>query len=973
MHALLTKPNMAKLINSHDRAAKPPCPHTPQTPQRPALPLTRLDKAGDRQHPDEGSPAGRGVAGKTPTTQAARARPRAPARATRGKAARTPTARTRRCAATRRRAVPSAPGRAGASPSFLDGAQEVLGVLGLQCVEVADTALAVRNDEGGVSGGAQRPDELVGRLGRPHRAVGLVVVDGDEVAHPYVFERFENGDARSRVRLQHAGYQVLGRGGHDVPVLAVEPDPVVLAQIHRDDLLDREGQPAAQEQVHDDADGPHVDLLVVPLEREHLGRDVGHRPAGLRQELLGPAQRREAKVRQLDGGRLALVREQNVLRLDVAVDDAALVQVRHDLQQLADDAVRVRLGEAVPLVDQVVQLPAADELHHDVQRVAHVAHVLEVYHVLVPEEAEDGDLAAQQVALLAADLGLVHDLDGVLLARGLVDGPVDDAELPVAQLLADGVELHEALLLHGRRERLDPLEELRLGRHEELAPVQPVALVADAEAEHGRELAAGEGVEVAALEEDAAAGPRAVFVDVVVQQVVNQHVVALLPLVEALAALVHVPRQVGHLGQGARPVPGAGRPGPRVEGPVGRARILGPVPEARGLRHRDGGPDERPPVLPQQAQAGGARGGQHGRGRRVLALRLLHLLPVLLEQRHAHRPREVPLAYPALYEPRLLVLSGAVVAPDVDLVFDVERQRVLLLEAQRAHEERRVAAGARQIVPLEGQGHWRGAHPSRAARGRPPVGSGVGLPLGVARDVVDVLQELLADDLLERGRAVLEGLRLLAAGEEHAVHHPLRRLVLKRQIRALARVDAGRFRGDAGLLRAAAGAGAGALHQQPALRRAFEGVALQPPNLLVQVLRKHRQHQVVPVQPRLERVKVQAAVLGEPAVLHDLLGQHVQGGAVATRQPVLFDHRCGCDGGGDAILQRLHFYALRSIKRTRRTCSSVRRRVPIVDSDAWYLRLILRQARLRRKRNPRRRAPTRQRLLCIVVSGPGRV
>ena len=51
--------------------------------------------------------------------------------------------------------------------------------------------------------------------------------------------------------------------------------------------------------------------------------------------------------------------------LDVAVDDAELVQVGEAVGERRDDAVRLQLRQDGPPADVVVQLAAAQQLHHD--------------------------------------------------------------------------------------------------------------------------------------------------------------------------------------------------------------------------------------------------------------------------------------------------------------------------------------------------------------------------------------------------------------------------------------------------------------------------------------------------------------------------------------------------------------------------------------------------------------------------------
>jgi hypothetical protein len=72
----------------------------------------------------------------------------------------------------------------------------------------------------------------------------------------------------------------------------------------------------------------------------------------------GAQDAREAEVGQLDVRVVGVRGEQDVLRLDVAVDDALGVQVLERLQQLEHDLGRVALGEGLLGNDAVEQLAA---------------------------------------------------------------------------------------------------------------------------------------------------------------------------------------------------------------------------------------------------------------------------------------------------------------------------------------------------------------------------------------------------------------------------------------------------------------------------------------------------------------------------------------------------------------------------------------------------------------------------------------
>jgi hypothetical protein len=63
---------------------------------------------------------------------------------------------------------------------------------------------------------------------------------------------------------------------------------------------------------------------------------------------------------------VAVVAQEDVLGLDVAVDDAALVRARERLRHVRDDERGVRGRDAPPLHQELAQIAPLEQLHHDV-------------------------------------------------------------------------------------------------------------------------------------------------------------------------------------------------------------------------------------------------------------------------------------------------------------------------------------------------------------------------------------------------------------------------------------------------------------------------------------------------------------------------------------------------------------------------------------------------------------------------------
>ena len=128
--------------------------------------------------------------------------------------------------------------------------------------------------------------------------------------------------------------------------------------------------------------------------------------------------------------------EEEILRLDVAVEDAAGVAEGDG----GDELLEVLAGDLLlepPLGDFVEELAAADVLHDEVDLGFRGHDLEELDDVGVADAAEDGDLAldvGDEAAL--EDLLLVDDFDGDALVCLDVAGEVDLGEGPVAEELA---------------------------------------------------------------------------------------------------------------------------------------------------------------------------------------------------------------------------------------------------------------------------------------------------------------------------------------------------------------------------------------------------------------------------------------------------------------------------------------------------------------------------------------------------------
>ena len=213
--------------------------------------------------------------------------------------------------------------------------------------------------------------------------------------------------------VARVGRHVLGPRDVALEDLAVELDRVV----------GRKRRLAREALEGEDADGPPVDAETVPLDEDHLGREVlgraAERPRAVGEHL------GEAKVDELE---VAVGVEQQILRLEVAVDDVERVQVRDDRRHLRDVEDDLRLVERRLPPEHRVELAALHQLEQHVQLALVVVRRVQPHHERVVARGEDL-LLGDDVRLLLGhdDLVLAHHLERVRLARRLVQAQPDAA------------------------------------------------------------------------------------------------------------------------------------------------------------------------------------------------------------------------------------------------------------------------------------------------------------------------------------------------------------------------------------------------------------------------------------------------------------------------------------------------------------------------------------------------------------------
>src|SRR5262249_15481235 len=147
---------------------------------------------------------------------------------------------------------------------------------------------------------------------------------------------------------------------------------------------------------------------------------------------------RQAEIHEDDAARARL--DDYVVRLEVAMHDAALVRRAQTIGDLARDVERLVEGQRAAVGDARPHRLAVDVLHLDDPAILDLFEVVGPADVLVADLVREEDLVAQPLATLPV-LGepLVEELEGDLLAEHLVEGEKHRAHSAGAEEPVDAV------------------------------------------------------------------------------------------------------------------------------------------------------------------------------------------------------------------------------------------------------------------------------------------------------------------------------------------------------------------------------------------------------------------------------------------------------------------------------------------------------------------------------------------------------
>mmetsp|Transcript_22175 Transcript_22175/g.48492 ORF Transcript_22175/g.48492 Transcript_22175/m.48492 type:complete len:248 (+) Transcript_22175:770-1513(+) len=229
------------------------------------------------------------------------------------------------------------------------------------------------------------------------------------------------------IHLQQHANEVLRVLRDVLPVRGVEREG---AQSHfRQDLgigLAEEWGIAAEHDVHDDADAPHVAELIV-LARQDLRRHVVRR-AGLRLEKLAWFElARKTEIDDfeeilLDG---VLGHEQEIFRFEISVANMVLVHVVDGSDDLLHEDGGLNLGEVSRFDDSIEELTTSRKFHYEIYVSVILERLVEFDDVGMIHHLHDGNFLLEAVDVLHLCLG--DRLDRPNVARSLIFGLANGA------------------------------------------------------------------------------------------------------------------------------------------------------------------------------------------------------------------------------------------------------------------------------------------------------------------------------------------------------------------------------------------------------------------------------------------------------------------------------------------------------------------------------------------------------------------
>ena len=217
--------------------------------------------------------------------------------------------------------------------------------------------------------------------------------------------------------------------------------------VHERDLLRSVrviGQVAREHLIEHDTEGIQVTARVGIEALGLLRCDIVHGADGLTAALfMDILERGDAEISDLDH---VVVRDHDVLRFDVPVDDAMGVRVLQCLADLRGVVQRLDGAEYTMLRHALLERLAFDKLHNDILRLPAVADIVDRDDIRLREHGDRVCLRLKAIFQLSVRRHLIaQDLDGDIAVQLVAHGLVNDRHAAAADDLQDLVAVVEHL------------------------------------------------------------------------------------------------------------------------------------------------------------------------------------------------------------------------------------------------------------------------------------------------------------------------------------------------------------------------------------------------------------------------------------------------------------------------------------------------------------------------------------------------
>ena len=279
---------------------------------------------------------------------------------------------------------------------------------------------------------------------RDLRGLELLVARGDRIEEPLAEDGARGRPLVRRLR-ERIEDQSLERRRHVGPELRGRSRRVGHVRHHHAEVTAVERRASGHQLVERDPERVDVRPVIGQARRLHLLRR--HVPAGAEQRATHRVGRAlehlgDAEIGDLRAKAAAVVPDEDVVGLEVAMDDPVRVGVIHREEDVADDGPDlVERHLPAPASEVLREVLALDELHHDREHVLVLDEVVDPDRARMAPRAKDPRLADEAPPHLGV-AGEVHveALEGDVAAERHVPRTVDDAHTPFSDHGLDAVD-----------------------------------------------------------------------------------------------------------------------------------------------------------------------------------------------------------------------------------------------------------------------------------------------------------------------------------------------------------------------------------------------------------------------------------------------------------------------------------------------------------------------------------------------------